>query len=664
MTADVPIVGCGLPAVGRRGENRPVKLRCVVGAVFVLALLPAGAGAQIDFCGPSARACAHLTVPLDWSRHVVGSVRLEVERRRAKAATEPPVFLLAGGPGQSATRAFRNADVRAILGRVWRDRDVVVFDQRGTGDSGALICPLLQRVDAADVGPAAEQCAGLLGPARSFYTTADSVADIEAVRAALGYQRIALLAVSYGTKVALDYAARYPGRVDRLVLDSAVPPGGVDPLYRASFTATPRVLRDLCRGRCRGITPDPVKDLMRLMRRLKDGPLRGVVVDRRGHRRRAVLTGFDLFSTFVVGDLASGIRARFPAAARAAVIGDTAPLLRLARYAGEDVETPPQSFSAATYAATVCEETALPWDPAAPLDQRLAQARARVAAEPPAAFAPFDAKTALESDVLALCAPWPAGRAVPAPTGPPRDVPVLILSGSQDVRTPRALARRVAGLFSHAAVVRVSGAGHSVIGSDVSGCAVVAARRFLTGRALPRACPHGGRPRPTPRDPTSLRAVRPAPGTSGRPGRTLAAVRRTYQDALRLFFERFLDQAAVEPAVDSFRYASGGLRAGSSTLTLEHAVLRKLVYVPGVRVSGRLRSVSIFPNGVLHIGGRAAARGRLRVRNGVMSGRLGSRRVRGRLGPDLFDLVLADAFASHRTAATAALSRHMPPPSR
>jgi pimeloyl-ACP methyl ester carboxylesterase len=621
---------------------------------LALAVLPARADAQIQFCGPSHRECGRLTVPLDRSAQLSGTVTLAVQRLRAKAAKDPPLFLLAGGPGQSATRAFPNDAVRSILGRVVRQRDVVVFDQRGTGSSGALSCPTLQRSIASDLGELAGQCAALLGPARAFYTTADSVADVEAVRAALGYQRIALLAVSYGTKVALDYAARYPARVDRLVLDSTVGSEGVDPLYRASFTATPRVLRELCRHRCRNITPDPVEDLTRLLQRV---PLRGTVVTARGHRQHARLTGFDLFTTLLDGDLEPGIRERFPAAARSAVVGDTAPIFRLARLAAEAVTIGPRTFSAGTFAATVCEETALPWDRTASPAQRVSQARARVAAEPAGAFAPFDGTAALDSDVLALCERWPAAdRVLPAAARPP-DVPVLLLSGTQDVRTPRADARRVAGQFPHAQLVTASGVAHSVIGSDPSGCAAAAVRRFLTARRPPRACPHAGRLHPTPRDPTSLRAVPPAPGTRGRPGRTLAAVRRTYQDALHLFFERLLTQPATD---DSFRYAAGGLRAGSSVFTLNRARLRRLIYVPGVRVSGRLRSVSIFPDGVLRVAGRAAAHGTLRIHSGVMVGRLAGRHVRGKLGPDLFDLALQLAFASRQTGAFAALRRGTP----
>lgn len=169
-------------------------------AALALGILPVPARAeQLDFCGPADRACARLPVPLDPTGGVPGNVTLHLERMRAKAPTDAPLFLLAGGPGQSATRAFPRDAVREILGPVLRRRDLVVLDQRGTGSSGVLSCPELQRAGALD-GAAAAACAIRLGPGRAFYTTRDSVADIDAVRRSLGYARIALLGVSYGTR--------------------------------------------------------------------------------------------------------------------------------------------------------------------------------------------------------------------------------------------------------------------------------------------------------------------------------------------------------------------------------------------------------------------------------------------------------------------------------
>ena len=65
---------------------------------------------------------------------------------------------------------------------------------------------------------------------------------------------------------------RIPSHVEGLVLDSVVTPEGPEPLDRPTFAAIPRVLRQLCRdGACAGITPNPVADLARLVRRMAGG---------------------------------------------------------------------------------------------------------------------------------------------------------------------------------------------------------------------------------------------------------------------------------------------------------------------------------------------------------------------------------------------------------
>jgi hypothetical protein len=110
---------------------------------------------------------------------------------------------------------------------------------------------------------------------------------------------------------------------------------------------------------------------------------------------------------------------------------------------------------------------------------------------------------------------------------------------------------------------------------------------------------------------------------------------------MRAFFDRIISGTSGDPnEILSLRYAAGGLRAGHSVLTFLRARFDGVVYVPGVRISGRLTSFAILPDGVLRVSGPAAARGTLRVRSGRLSGELGGRRVRGTLGPDLFDLSL------------------------
>ncbi len=92
-------------------------------------------------------------------------------------------------------------------------------------------------------------CAATLGDARGHYGTDDTVADLDRLREVLGADRLSLFAVSYGTFVAQQYAVAHPGETELLVLDSALPAGGLDTLQRDVVRATPRVLRSGLPGR-------------------------------------------------------------------------------------------------------------------------------------------------------------------------------------------------------------------------------------------------------------------------------------------------------------------------------------------------------------------------------------------------------------------------------
>ncbi len=142
-----------------------------------------------------------------------------------------PLFILAGGPGQAASYLGPFA---ASLTDVRKDRDIVLVDQRGTGRSSPLDCAAFRPDDSPeatlelDPVPKAAACAKELaarGVDAAQYTTAAWVADLDAVRAALGYPTINLWGGSYGTRVALEYVRRHPDRVRSIVLDGVAPPG-------------------------------------------------------------------------------------------------------------------------------------------------------------------------------------------------------------------------------------------------------------------------------------------------------------------------------------------------------------------------------------------------------------------------------------------------------
>jgi pimeloyl-ACP methyl ester carboxylesterase len=138
-----------------------------------------------------------------------------------------PVFMLAGGPGQSATETY--PQVAPAFRDVLRHRNVILVDQRGTGGSNPLKCESAAKLaDGAgvdEVAAATARCRDALSKHADlrFYTTTDAVGDLEAVRKALGVAKIDLLGISYGTRVAQQYAMRHPGSTRTIVLDSVAP---------------------------------------------------------------------------------------------------------------------------------------------------------------------------------------------------------------------------------------------------------------------------------------------------------------------------------------------------------------------------------------------------------------------------------------------------------
>ena len=140
-----------------------------------------------------------------------------------------------------------------------------------------------------------------------------------------------------------------------------------------------------------------------------------------------------------------------------------------------------RAIDEALFVATSCEETPFPWQRAAPPTTRLAEADAFLRALPGADFYPFDATTALGNSLVpALRRMARRLRGAPAAGALP-DVPTLILSGAQDLRTPTSNARAVAALIPDAQLEVVPFTGHSVLGSDFSGCADRRVTAFFAG---------------------------------------------------------------------------------------------------------------------------------------------------------------------------------------
>ncbi len=571
--------------------------------------------------------------------------------------TQSAVLALAGGPGQAANPLA--SFVAKAIAPALRGRDLIVYDQRGTGRSEPLNCRALQNplaLEAASlttIGRLAEQCALQLGPTRGAFTTQESVQDIEAIRQALGYEKLVLYGTSYGTKVALEYAERYPQHVEALVLDSVVAPDGPDPFALPTFQALGAVLGELCaEGACAHVTANALGDIARLDARLRRHSLSGSVYDGSGRRHAATLGEADLLGILQAGDLNPALRALLPAAVQSALRHDPDPLLRLKLLSEgliPNVPTFPRGSRAereaseeednALFLATSCEERPFPWQRAAPPATRRAEALAALHALPGADFYPFDAATAWANSLVPACLGWPDASPAPPAPSPLPNVPALILSGAQDLRTPTSGARALAAQIPDAQLLVVPYTGHSVLGSDFSGCAEAAVSAFFAGgvggHPIPPCKPAPDIFSPTPVSPTRLAAVQPVPGLHGNAGRTLTAVLDTLVDLERQVIGATLQVEQELPSGSSF----GGLHGGYAKLSASAVRLSDLTFVPGVALSGTLPS----SGGRLHsitvrVGGSAAVHGTVTIASGG--------RAIGALGGRRFDVSIARARLS------------------
>jgi pimeloyl-ACP methyl ester carboxylesterase len=602
-------------------------------SIFVasLVLLPAGASAAapgFTSCGRTpGLQCTELSVPLDRTGQTPGTLTLHVERLPAAGAERGVAFLLAGGPGQGSARAFDlgAADHAELFRYLLPDYTLVAFDNRGTGGSGVLRCPGLQAATSVSVDVAAglaADCASAIGSQRQFYSTADHAEDIEAVRAALGVDKIALFGVSYGTKLALAYALAHPDHVQRLLLDSTLPTALPDPFGTNVLRALPATLAGFCAGGlCRGVTPNYAGDVVALANRLEATPVQGKVVQPNGTLKTERLNGEDLLATVIESDLNPGLGIELPAAVHAARGGDPRALLRLFELANRSSVQTAEELSAGVYAATTCDDGLFPWAPDSPVGDRAASIQAAVSALPVGSLGPFGT-WAERIGTAELCQLWPspAGGA-PLGVGPLPDVPVLVVGGGLDMRTPLAGAAAVAAMFPQGHVLAVPGVGHSVLLADASGCSQAAVRNWAVGGSVPASCP---RVAPFERP---IGAPPAAPARRLGPAASLGVAVKTIHEAEAAWLTSLGSSTGIVVA----GLSGGRLAPTASGLGFTLARYR---LTAGVELTGKLEftpgaGLPLEFHGTVTVAGPFAVPGKLTVSGLATTGTLGGSAVRG-----------------------------------
>ncbi len=174
--------------------------------------------------------CASYAVALDPQTPNGEKISLYIVRLPSRVATDnpDPLLMIAGGPGQAASETYLFAD--RSYEKVHRHRDIYLIDQRGTGKSAKLECDILanetfdQGYDEKRYREIAQVCLAELTLDPRFFTTGVAIADLEAIRKALGINQWNLFGVSYGTRVALHYLRKHPEAIRSAVLDGVVFP--------------------------------------------------------------------------------------------------------------------------------------------------------------------------------------------------------------------------------------------------------------------------------------------------------------------------------------------------------------------------------------------------------------------------------------------------------
>jgi len=381
-----------------------------------------------------------------------------------------PVFFLAGGPGQSAIALA--GVLSGQYARLGTRRDLVFVDQRGTGRSAALACaqpelnrPLSELVDAqaarARLAVCRQELAKLPHGDLRHYTTTVAMQDLDAVRRALGAERINLVGGSYGTRAGLEYMRQFPQAVRRAVLDGVAPPDMALPLAfgtdtQAAFEAMLRACEAdaACKARHPKLRADWEALLASLPRRVSaPHPVTGV-------DEPFVLTR-EMALTLVRPALyAPALTAGLPHALAQAAQGRLGPLAALGGSMGGGRRE--LRLAEGQHFSVICAEDEPRITPAAAAEAQ----RATPFAEP-------NLLTYRE-----VCRDWPRG-AVPPEfyQVAPAPAPTLLLSGGADPATPTRHGERVAqALGAKARHVVVEQAGHGVL---AIGCLRDAAVRFI-----------------------------------------------------------------------------------------------------------------------------------------------------------------------------------------
>lgn len=399
--------------------------------------------------------CASWSRPLDPASADGQQIELFVAKLKSTAIdpAKDAFTVINGGPGGSSIELM--VDLAPVLQAFTRERDVIVIDQRGTGQSAPLVCEALtdstDTLDADQVLALTQDCIDKLPHDPRLFTTTVAVQDLEALRTTLGYEQLSVYGVSYGTRVALQYMRTYPDSVRSLVIDGVVPPElnlGSIVAFNSQQTLDSVFARCLEEPACNSRFPNTESDFKRLAEQLRAKPVPLNI--------QHPVTGIPTAIEVSYGHLAIWIRLALYAPSTTALIpliidqaANQGNYLPVAASGLRMLHQLNDSLNYGMHNAVVCTEDAPFYDDAN---------------EDFAALEQTYLGRDMYDTLKAMCSVWPAG-VMDANMKQPisSSVPTLVLSGEFDPITPPAYGEAVMPGLSNAKHIVAPGQGHGTI---------------------------------------------------------------------------------------------------------------------------------------------------------------------------------------------------------
>lgn len=363
-----------------------------------------------------------------------------------------PIVFLAGGPGQAAVKLGQGA--YQILHKARREREIVLLDQRGTGKSNPLDCndknknlTLAEKLVDPDAPAQMQACLQKLDAAPEHYTTPNAVADLDAVREALGYDKLNLFGISYGTRMALSYLRAYPQHVRSAMLDGVAPTALKLPLYagRDTLSALQRTLDDCIKDTdCKKLAPDLQQDVLQISEALEKAPVKISLNHPATNESTELLMNQRIFASSLRSILYRvSYASMLPLTIGEAKKGNFTPLIAQTTAYSADLE---DSMSLGMFMSVICAEDVA----------QIGQGEIERLANPLFHADMFES-------LLKTCAIWPKGKIPPAHAAPViSDVPVLLMSGALDPATPPLWGELVAKTLSRSKHIVAENLSHNV----------------------------------------------------------------------------------------------------------------------------------------------------------------------------------------------------------